>query len=180
VRAVDDVDALLRAGADKVAINSAAVARPAFLSEAAQRFGAQCVVVAIDARAVADPAAHCPSGYEVTTHGGRQGTGIDAVEWARRAQDAGAGEVLLTSMDADGTKNGFDTAMLAAVRAAVTIPLVASGGAGELRHFADAADAGANAVLAASVFHFGEFTIDQVKSALSERGYPVRTTGQQS
>jgi cyclase len=180
VRAVDDVDALLRAGADKVAINSAAVARPAFLSEAAQRFGAQCVVVAIDARAVADPAAHCPSGYEVTTHGGRQGTGIDAVEWARRAQDAGAGEILLTSMDADGTKNGFDTAMLAAVRAAVTIPLVASGGAGELRHFADAADAGANAVLAASVFHFGEFTIDQVKSALSERGYPVRTTGQQS
>lgn len=176
VRTVDDVDALLRAGADKVSINSAAVARPAFLSDAAQRFGAQCVVVAIDARAVADPAAHCPSGYEVTTHGGRQGTGIDAVEWARRAQDSGAGEILLTSMDADGTKNGFDTAMLAAVRAAVTIPLVASGGAGELRHFADAADAGADAVLAASVFHFGEFTIDQVKTALAERGYPVRAT----
>ncbi len=177
VRAVADIDALLRAGADKVSINSAAVARPAFLSEVAQRFGAQCVVVAIDARAVTDPAAHCPSGYEVTTHGGRQGTGIDAVEWARRAQDAGAGEILLTSMDADGTKNGFDTAMLAAVRAAVTIPLVASGGAGELRHFADAADAGANAVLAASVFHFGEFTIGQVKRELAGRGHPVREVG---
>jgi cyclase len=177
VRTVADIDALLRAGADKVSINSAAVARPAFLSEAAERFGAQCVVVAIDARAVTDPAAHCPSGYEVTTHGGRQGTGIDAVEWARRAQDSGAGEILLTSMDADGTKDGFDTAMLAAVRAAVTIPLVASGGAGELRHFADAADAGADAVLAASVFHFGEFTIDQVKRALAGRGHPVREAG---
>jgi len=177
VRTVADIDALLRAGADKVSINSAAVARPAFLSEAAQRFGAQCVVVAIDARAVTDPAAHCPSGYEVTTHGGRQGTGIDAVEWARRAQDAGAGEILLTSMDADGTKNGFDTAMLAAVRASVTIPLVASGGAGELRHFGDAADAGANAVLAASVFHFGEFSISQVKTELAGRGYPVREAG---
>jgi len=177
VRTVADIDALLRAGADKVSINSAAVARPAFLSEAAQRFGAQCVVVAIDARAVTDPAAHCPSGYEVTTHGGRQGTGIDAVEWARRAQDAGAGEILLTSMDADGTKSGFDTAMLAAVRASVTIPLVASGGAGELRHFGDAADAGANAVLAASVFHFGEFSISQVKTELASRGYPVREAG---
>lgn len=174
VRTVDDIDALLRAGADKVSINSAAVARPAFLSEAAERFGAQCVVVAIDARAVTDPAAHCPSGYEVTTHGGRQGTGIDAVEWARRAQDAGAGEILLTSMDADGTRDGFDTAMLGAVRAAITIPLVASGGAGSLGHFADAADAGADAVLAASVFHFGEFTIAQVKAALAGRGYPVR------
>jgi cyclase len=177
VRTVDDIDALLRAGADKVSINSAAVARPAFLSEAAERFGAQCVVVAIDARAVTDPAAHCPSGYEVTTHGGRQGTGIDAVEWARRAQDAGAGEILLTSMDADGTRNGFDTTMLAAVRAAVSIPLIASGGAGTLDHFADAADAGADAVLAASVFHFGEFTIAEVKATLAGRGHPVRDVG---
>lgn len=175
VRSVDDVDALLRAGADKVSINSAAVARPAFLSEAARRFGAQCVVIAIDARRASAGAIHCASGYEVTTHGGRQGTGVDVVEWASRAQDAGAGEILLTAMDADGTKNGFDTDMLAAVRAAVTIPLVASGGAGELSHFADAVDAGANAVLAASVFHFGQFTVAQVKSALAERGYPVRT-----
>ncbi|MEO7127161.1 MAG: imidazole glycerol phosphate synthase subunit HisF [Nakamurella sp.] len=176
VRTVADIDALLRAGADKVAINSAAVSRPAFLSEAAHRFGAQCVVIAIDARRVTDgEITHCASGFEVTTHGGRQGTGIDVVEWANRAQDAGAGEILLTSMDADGTKNGFDTEMLAAVRAVVTVPLVASGGAGELSHFADAVDAGANAVLAASVFHFGQFTIHDVKGSLAARGYPVRT-----
>ncbi len=181
VRTVEDIDALLRAGADKVSINSAAVARPEFLSEAAQRFGSQCVVIAIDARRVGaataragEGAALCPSGFEVTTHGGRRGTGIDAVAWAVQAQQSGAGEILLTSMDADGTKDGFDTAMLAAVRAAVSVPLVASGGAGELRHFVEAVDAGADAVLAASVFHFGEFTIADVKRALAAGGHPVR------
>jgi cyclase len=181
VRSTEDVDALLRAGADKVAINSAAVARPDILSEAATRFGAQCVVIAIDARRPTESYVHCPSGFEVTTHGGRQGTGIDAVEWARRAQDAGAGEILLTSMDRDGTKDGFDTDMLAAVRSAVTVPLVASGGAGEVDHFADAVEAGANAVLAASVFHFGQFTIADVKANLASRGFPVRqATGERA
>ncbi len=174
VRSVGDIDALLRAGADKVSINSAAVTRPAFLSEAAQRFGSQCVVVAIDARRAADQTASCPSGFEVTTHGGRRGTGLDAVAWARRAAESGAGEVLLTSMDADGTRAGFDTELLAAVRAAVTVPLVASGGAGELAHFADAVRAGADAVLAASVFHFGRFSIAEVKRCLAGEGFPVR------
>ena len=133
VRAVADIDALLRAGADKVSVNSAAVARPEFLAEAARRFGSQCVVLAIDARRTGDPA--IASGFEVTTHGGRRGTGIDAVSWASMAQEAGAGEILLTSMDADGTKAGFDVDMLAAVRAAVSLPLIASGGAGQLHHF---------------------------------------------
>ena len=174
VRTVADIDALLRAGADKVSINSAAVNRPAFLSEAAARFGAQCVVIAIDARRAANPQAHCPSGFEVTTHGGRQGTGLDAVDWARRAEQSGAGEILLTSMDADGTAAGFDLEMLAAVRAAVSVPLVASGGAGDLAHFPEAVEAGADAVLAASVFHFGRFTIADVKAALDARGFPVR------
>jgi cyclase len=174
VRTVDDIDALLRAGADKVSINSAAVARPDFLAEAANRFGSQCVVIAVDARRIQDPALGCPSGYEVTTHGGRRGTGIDAVEWARRAQEAGAGEILLTSMDADGTKNGFDTDMLTAIRAAVGVPLIASGGAGSLDHFPEAIAAGADAVLAASVFHFGQLRIDAVKEQLQQAGYPVR------
>lgn len=174
VRTVEDIDALLRVGADKVSINSAAVARPEFLSEAAHRFGAQCVVVAIDARRVTDTALHCPSGFEVTTYGGTQGTGIDAVEWARRAEDSGAGEILLTSMDADGTTGGFDTDMVRAVRAAVDIPLIASGGAGELSHFVDIVEAGADAVLAASVFHYGTFTISQVKDALAQAGHAVR------
>lgn len=175
VRTVQDIDALLRAGADKVSINSAAVARPEFLSEAAHRFGSQCVVLAIDARRVpAGQRVDCPSGFEVTTHGGRRGTGIDAVDWARRAEQAGAGEILLTSMDADGTKAGFDTDMLAAVRGSVSIPLVASGGAGELAHFSQAVAAGADAVLAASVFHFGEFRIAEVKKALADNGFDVR------
>lgn len=178
VRTVADIDALLRAGADKVSINSAAVVRPALLTEAADRFGAQCVVIAIDARRVAQGHVHCPSGYEVTTHGGRQGTGIDAIEWARRAQDSGAGEVLLTSMDADGTAAGFDTEMLHVVRSAVTIPLIASGGAGQLSHFVDAVDAGADAVLAASVFHFGRFSIAEVKQSLADGGHPVRAARQ--
>jgi len=175
VRTPDDIDALLRAGADKVSINSAAVARPEFLAEAARRFGSQCVVIAIDARRVAGSASTtCDSGFEVTTHGGRQGTGIDAVDWAKRAEQAGAGEILLTSMDADGTKAGFDLDLVRRVRAAVGVPLIASGGAGTLGHFPEAVSAGADAVLAASVFHFGTFRIDQVKSELAAAGYPVR------
>ena len=172
VRSTDDIDALLRAGADKVSINSAAVARPDFLSEAARRFGSQCVVIAIDARRTRET--RCASGFEVTTHGGRQGTGIDAVEWARNAERAGAGEILLTSMDADGTKAGFDLEMLRQVRAAVGVPLIASGGAGSLGHFPEAVDAGADAVLAASVFHFGTFRVDEVKNELAAAGHPVR------
>jgi cyclase len=175
VRTTDDIDARLRAGADKVSINSAAVARPEFLSEAANRFGSQCVVIAIDARRVSgEHAATCPSGFEVTTHGGRRGTGIDAVQWAELAETSGAGEILLTSMDADGTKDGFDTEMLTLIRASVGVPLIASGGAGALDHFPEAIAAGADAVLAASVFHFGELRIDQVKRELAEAGYPVR------
>jgi cyclase len=175
VRTVQDIDALLRAGADKVSINSAAVARPEFLSEAAHRFGSQCVVLAIDARRVpAGQRVDCPSGFEVTTHGGRRGTGIDAVDWARRAEQAGAGEILLTSMDADGTKAGFDTEMVSAVRAAVTVPLIASGGAGQLDHFPAVVEAGADAVLAASVFHFDWLSIAAVKQALADHGFDVR------
>ncbi len=175
VRTIEDIDALLRAGADKVSINSAAVARPAFLREAANRYGSQCVVIAIDARRVSgDGAADCPSGFEVTTHGGRRGTGIDAVRWAELAEASGAGEILLTSMDADGTKDGFDTDMLRLIRAAVGVPLIASGGAGSLDHFPDAIAVGADAVLAASVFHFGELRIEAVKRQLAAAGYPVR------
>lgn len=176
VRSIGDIDALLRVGADKVSINSAAVARPALFTEAARRFGTQSIIAAIDARRVPDPAHHCPSGFEVTTHGGKQGTGIDAVEWARRAEDSGAGEVLLTSMDADGTTGGFDCEMIRAVRAAVSVPIIASGGAGTLHHFVDVVRAGADAVLAASVFHFGSFTIAQVKGALADAGLTVRVT----
>ncbi len=174
VRTIDDIDALLRAGADKVSVNSAAVARPEFLAEAAQRFGSQCVVLAVDARRTDNPA--CASGFEVTTHGGRQGAGIDALDWVARGADAGAGEILLTSMDADGTQAGFDVEMLRQVRAAVGVPLIASGGAGTLDHFAGAVAAGADAVLAASVFHFGTFRISAVKRQLAAAGYPVRTT----
>ena len=173
VRTVDDIDRLLRAGADKVGINTAAIARPEFLTEAAQRFGAQCIVLSIDARRVqADTTT--ASGFEVTTHGGRQGTGIDAVEWAVRAADLGAGEILLNSMDADGTKDGFDLELIRLVRAAVRIPVIASGGAGKVADFAPAVEAGADAVLAASVFHFGEMTIGDVKAGLADAGYPVR------
>ena len=173
VRSVADIDALLRAGADKVSVNSAAVARPEFLREAADRFGSQCVVLAVDARRVREMPT-CPSGFEVTTHGGRRGTGIDAVDWVRRAEDAGAGEILLTSMDRDGTKAGFDLAMLQAIRAAVSVPLIASGGAGQLADFPPAIEAGADAVLAASVFHFGQLRIAEVKQGLADAGFPVR------
>lgn len=175
VRTVDDIDALLRAGADKVSLNSAAVDNPDIVREAAQRFGAQCVVIAVDARRVAgDPAGPCRSGFEVTTHGGRRGVGIDLVDWVRHAALSGAGEILLTSMDADGTEQGFDLEMLAAVRNVVSIPIIVSGGAGTLDHFADAIDAGADAVLAASVFHFGQLTLREVKQRVAQRGYPVR------
>jgi len=174
VRSVADVDALLRAGADKVGINTAAVARPDLLREAAERFGSQCVVLSVDARRVraGDPAT--PSGFEVTTHGGRRGTGVDAVEWVARAQRLGAGEILLNSVDADGTRDGYDLPMIRAVRAAVSVPVVASGGAGSLADFAPAVDAGAEAVLAASVFHFGQLRIGQVKDALRGAGITVR------
>ncbi|GAA0554598.1 imidazole glycerol phosphate synthase subunit HisF [Actinomadura livida] len=170
VRTVEDVDRLLRAGADKVSINTAAIARPEFLREAAHRFGSQCVVLSVDARR----AGGTSSGFEVTTHGGRQGTGIDAIEWARRGQELGVGEILLNSMDADGTKAGFDLEMLRRVRETVTVPVIASGGAGAVEHFAPAVEAGADAVLAASVFHFGELKIREVKSALRDAGRPVR------
>ncbi|MFI6521594.1 imidazole glycerol phosphate synthase subunit HisF [Spirillospora sp. NPDC050679] len=170
VRTVEDVNTLLRAGADKVSVNTAAIARPEFLREAAHRFGSQCVVLSVDARR----APGTPSGYEVTTHGGRKGTGIDAIEWARRGEELGVGEVLLNSMDADGTKNGFDLEMLRRVREAVSVPVIASGGAGALEHFAPAVGAGADAVLAASVFHFGELRISEVKDTLRAAGHPVR------
>jgi imidazole glycerol-phosphate synthase subunit HisF len=210
VRSVADVDRLLRAGADKVSLNTAAIARPELLAEAAQRFGSQCVVLSVDARRVAGEAsvtgeasvsgeagedgvrgpegvpsvsrgpagsgdgAPRPARFEVTTHGGRRGTGIDAVEWAARGAELGVGEILLNSMDADGTKAGFDLELILAVRAVVDVPVIASGGAGELAHFAPAVGAGADAVLAASVFHFGQLRISEVKDALRGAGYPVR------
>jgi len=176
VRSTGDVDALLRAGADKVSLNTAAIARPELLAEAARQFGSQCVVLSVDARRVKPDSGTppTPSGFEVTTHGGRTGTGVDAVDWARRATDLGAGEILLNSMDADGTTAGFDIELIRMVRAAVTVPVIASGGAGALAHFAPAIDAGADAVLAASVFHFGTLRIAEVKQALREAGHPVR------
>ncbi|MBX6169295.1 MAG: imidazole glycerol phosphate synthase subunit HisF [Thermobispora bispora] len=173
VRSVEDVDRLLRAGADKVAINTAAVARPELLTEASRRFGAQCIVLSIDARRVVD-GPPTPSGFEVTTHGGRRGTGIDLVEWARRGEELGVGEILLNSMDGDGTQAGYDLEMIRAVRPAVTVPIIASGGAGRLEDFPPAIEAGANAVLAASVFHFGQLKIPEVKEALRAAGHPVR------
>ncbi|MDX6273120.1 MAG: imidazole glycerol-phosphate synthase subunit HisF [Frankiales bacterium] len=170
VREVGDVDRLLRAGADKVSLNTAAIARPDLLREAADRFGSQCVVLSVDARRAEGP----PSGFEVTTHGGRTGTGTDAVEWARRGAELGAGEILLNSMDADGTRAGFDLELIRMVRAVVDVPVIASGGAGQLGDFAPAVAAGADAVLAASVFHFGHLRIGDVKAALSAGGHPVR------
>ena len=172
IRSVDDVDRLLRAGADKVSLNTAAIARPELLREAAQRFGSQCIVLSVDARRSDD--VEGGSGFEVTTHGGRRGTGADAVEWAVRGQELGVGEILLNSMDADGTKQGYDVEMIRAVRAVVTVPVIASGGAGSLEHFAPAVDAGADAVLAASVFHFGELRIGDVKDSLRASGSVVR------
>jgi len=173
VRTVDDVDRLLRAGADKVGVNTAAIARPELIAEIADRFGSQVLVLSADARRTTGDA-RTDSGYEVTTHGGRRGTGIDAVEWAARAAELGAGEILLNSMDADGTTSGFDLEMFAAVRREVRVPLIASGGAGTPEHFVEAARAGADAVLAASVFHFGALTVGQVKDALRAAGVAVR------
>jgi len=173
VRAVDDFDKLLRAGADKVGVNTAAIARPELLREAADRFGAQCVVLSVDARRCQDGAV-TPSGFEVTTHGGRRGTGIDAVEWAHRGAELGAGEILLNSMDADGTKDGYDLELIRLVRDVVNVPLIGSGGAGKAGDFGPAVDAGADAVLAASVFHFGDLRIGDVKDALRVTGHAVR------
>lgn len=174
VRTPEDVDKLLRAGADKVGVNTAAIARPELIREIAERFGRQVLVLSVDARRCPEGTDATPSGYEVTTHGGRRGTGIDAVEWAARAGELGAGEILLNSMDADGTKAGYDTEMIAAVRARVSVPVIASGGAGKLADFPPAVDAGADAVLAASVFHFGDLRIGEVKDTLREAGRPVR------
>ncbi|MGH3958609.1 imidazole glycerol phosphate synthase subunit HisF [Mycobacterium sp.] len=174
VRTVADVDGLLRAGADKVSVNTAAIARPELLAEMSRAFGSQCIVLSVDARTVPAGSPQTPSGWEVTTHGGRRGTGIDAVEWASRGTELGVGEILLNSMDADGTQAGFDLPMLRAVRAAVSVPVIASGGAGAAEDFAPAIFAGADAVLAASVFHFGQLTIGQVKAAMAAEGLVVR------
>jgi imidazole glycerol-phosphate synthase subunit HisF len=170
VRSVDDINRLLRAGADKVSLNTAAIADPSLLQAAGQRFGAQCIVLSVDARR----AKGTESGFEVTTHGGRRGTGIDAVGWAARGEELGVGEILLNSMDADGTRRGYDVELIEAVRAAVGVPVIASGGAGALADFAPAVAAGADAVLAASVFHFGTLSIAAVKDALRAAGHDVR------
>ncbi|MGI8882439.1 MAG: imidazole glycerol phosphate synthase subunit HisF [Jatrophihabitans sp.] len=174
VRRVEDVDLLLRAGADKVGVNTAAIARPALIGEIAERFGNQVLVLSLDARRVPTGATPTPSGFEVTTHGGRRGTGIDAIEWARRATELGAGEILLNSMDADGTRQGFDLPLIRAVRAVINVPLIASGGAGAVEHFPPAVAAGADAVLAASVLHFGQLTVADIKDALRAAGITVR------
>lgn len=168
VRSAEDVDALLRAGADKVSVNSSAVARPELLRELSERFGAQCIVLSVDAR-------RTPEGFfEVTTHGGTKSAGLDALEWAKRGEELGVGEILLNSMDGDGTKAGFDLELLKAVRAQVSIPVIASGGAGRAEHFPPAVKAGADAVLAASIFHFGEVTIPEVKHVMAAAGLEVR------
>ena len=171
IREVEDVNRLLRAGADKVSINTAAIARPELIAEIADRFGSQVLVLSVDARR-----ADSPSGFEVTTHGGRKSAGIDALEWVEKACALGAGEILLNSMDADGTRSGYDTEMIRAVRAISRVPLIASGGAGTLEDFAEALDAGADALLAASVFHFGHHRIGDIKRYLGQRGYSVRTS----
>jgi cyclase len=169
VRLVEDIRKLLLAGADKVSINTAAVHRPEFVREAARKFGTQCIVVAIDAKSVG------PEKFEVFTHGGRRETGIDAVDWARRMVEYGAGEILLTSMDRDGTKSGFDLPLTRAISDAVSVPVIASGGVGTLDHFAEGVtEGGASAVLAASVFHFGQFRIAEAKARMAEAGIPVR------
>ncbi|GAA1871502.1 imidazole glycerol phosphate synthase subunit HisF [Pseudonocardia alni subsp. carboxydivorans] len=174
IRTPDDVDRMLRAGADKVSVNTAAIARPTLLHEMSRRFGSQCIVLSVDARRVPEGEKPQPSGWEVTTHGGRRSAGIDAVEWAERGQELGVGEILLNSMDADGTRAGFDLDMLTAVRKVVDVPVIASGGAGAVEHFAPAVRAGADAVLAASVFHFGQLRIGQVKDALRGEGVEIR------
>jgi cyclase len=170
VSSTDDVDRLLRAGADKVAVNTAAIARPELVAEIADRFGRQVLVLSVDARRAPDTG----SGFEVTTHGGRRSAGLDAIEWAVRAAELGAGEILLNAMDADGTQDGFDLDLIRAVRREVSVPVIASGGAGAVEHFPPAVDAGADAVLAATVFHFGTLRISEVKAGLASAGHPVR------
>ena len=174
VRTVDDVDRLLRCGADKVGVNTAAINRPELIAEVADRFGAQVLVLSADVRRRTNDAGEMGDGFQVTTHGGRTRTGMDAVEWCARAAELGAGEILLNSMDADGTKAGFDLELIRRVRAEVSIPVIASGGAGAVEHFVPAIRAGADAVLAASVFHYGELSIGEVKAALAADGIPVR------
>ena len=169
IRSADDVNILLRNGADKVSINTAAIARPQLINEIADRFGNQVLVLSVDARR-----ARTPSGFEVTTHGGRQGTNIDALAWVEDAIARGVGEILLNSMDADGTRAGYDLGMIQAVRAIASVPIIASGGAGAIQDFAAALTAGADALLAASVFHFGIHRIGQVKQYLAKEGYPIR------
>ena len=173
IRTVDDVDRLLRCGADKVSINTAAIARPELISEIADRFGTQVLVLSVDARR-----ARSSSGFEVTTHGGRESAGLDALVWIEKATQLGVGEILLNSMDADGTRAGYDIGMISRVRQISSLPLIASGGAGSLEDFAAAIDAGADALLAASVFHFGVHRISDVKRYLAEHGYCVRTSTQ--
>lgn len=170
VRTVEDVDNLLRSGADKVGINTAGLANPDLISQASKRFGDQCIVLSVDVRRNEKS----PSGFEATTHGGRQSSGRDAIDWIVEAAQRGAGEVLLNSMDADGTKAGFDLELISKVRQQVSLPIIASGGAGKLEDFAPAVNAGANALLAASVFHFGELTISEVKADLTSKGIAVR------
>ncbi|MFZ9087371.1 MAG: imidazole glycerol phosphate synthase subunit HisF [Pontimonas sp.] len=170
VRSVDDVGSLLHTGADKVSVNSAAIARPELIDEIAQHFGSQVLVLSLDVKR----SSATKSGFVVTTHGGRTTTDIDAIAWAREVTERGAGEILLNSIDADGTKNGFDTELIATVRQVVGVPIIASGGAGALEHFPPAVEAGADAVLAASVFHTGAFTIADVKKELAEAGVIVR------
>lgn len=170
IRSVDDVDRLLRAGADKISINTAAIARPELIAEIADRFGSQVLVLSVDARR-----ANTDSGYEVTTHGGRESAGLDALKWIEDACALGVGEILLNSMDADGTRAGYDIGMISAVRAVTKVPLIASGGAGSQEDFAAALVAGADALLAASVFHFGVHRIGDIKGYLDGQGYPVRT-----
>ncbi|MGB4836724.1 MAG: imidazole glycerol phosphate synthase subunit HisF [Nostocoides sp.] len=174
VRSVRDVDTLLRAGADKVGVNTAAIERPELIREVAEHFGAQVLVLSADVRRRRGPSGEPLGSFEVTTHGGRRGTDLDALAWCARAAELGAGEILLNSMDADGTSAGFDLELIRLVRAQVSIPIIASGGAGTPEHFAQALDAGADAVLAASVFHFGTLAIGEVKDAIRAHGHPVR------
>ena len=174
VRSVEDVDQLLRAGADKVSVNTSAIARPELLPELSERFGAQCIVLSVDARRATGPDADAmPSGFEVTTHGGSRSAGIDAIEWARTGEELGVGEILLNSMDGDGTKEGFDLELIRKVREAVHLPIIASGGAGTVEHFPPAVAAGADAALAATIFHFGEVAITDCKHAIADAGYEV-------
>ena len=175
VRSVEDVDQLLRAGADKVSVNTSAIARPELLRELSERFGAQCIVLSVDARRATGPDADTmPSGFEVTTHGGSRSAGIDAIEWARIGEELGVREILLNSMDGDGTKEGFDLELIRKVREAVHLPIIASGGAGTVEHFPPAVAAGADAALAATIFHFGEVAITDCKHAIADAGYEVR------